>query len=235
MSITRGTIQTQIRRRIADDGTSEFYSDTFINDIIDAVALTWSTVINRYDPNYYIAHQAYTGVTDATDANYEFYNYASDHTAFVKLERRHGTGAGTVYQTVKQVNEEDQDKYRIAGASLLTLPDSLTNIQQTVSNWGNRFRLIPAPTNTSYLYRLKYLRRPTASASDEALLDFPDEWAEVIRLACAIKILSRSSDAATNPMIQNLREELNQEFGILRDSHRRKAMTIEGIGPLEQM
>ena len=235
MSITRGTMQTQIRRRIADDGTTEFYSDTFINDIIDAVCITWGTVINRYVPNFYLAHQAYTGVTDALDANYEFYDYPADHVAFVKLERRYGTGTGTVYQTVKQVNEEDQDKYRIAGASLLSLPDSLTNIQQTVSNWGDRFRLIPAPTNSSYLYRLKYLRRPTTSASDEAVLDIPDEWGEVIRLACAIKVLSRSSDAATNPMIQNLREELNQEFGILKESHRRKAMTIEGLGPLEQM
>lgn len=235
MSITRGTMRTEIRRRIADDGSTSFYSNALINDHIDSRMLTWSTVINRYAPNFYIAHQSYTGVDDALDADYEFYSYPSDFISFIKLERRFGSGNGVVWQRLLEINSEDQDKYRVSGVTLLTLPDSISNLQQTVSNWGSKFRLIPAPSNTSYLYRLKYLRRPTVAASDEAVLDIPDEWAEVIRLAVAIKVLTRSSDEASNPMIAGLKTELNEEVGILMNAHRRKSMNVEGIGPMESM
>lgn len=231
MPITRSDLRTKIQRRIGDTHSTTFYSSAFYNDIIDSRVLSRSGLISRYVPNYYIKHTNYTGVDDATDSTYEFYQFPTDYRTFVKLERQYGTASNRIYQTIRLVNAEEQERYRLANHTLLALPDSLTNFEQCVSVWDNRFRLVPAPVNNSYEYQLKYLRRPVDASADESLLDIPDEWREVIILDCAIYILTQTGD----PLADRLRNLLQEELFNLKNEYSRKTMDIEGIPTLEIM
>lgn len=228
MSITRGSMRSKIQLRIAD---TSFYSTTFYNDIIDSRVLTWGGYIARLMPNYYIEQTSYTGRDDATDVNYEFYQVPEAFRAFIKLERQFGTGLGRMYQTLRLVNAEEQERYRLQNITLLALPDSLTNYEQTVSLWDDQFRVVPAPPNNSYIYFMKYIRKPIAASADESLLDIPDEWGEVIILDSAIHILSQIGD----PMVSGLMPLLQTEVKMLRDEFRRRIMMTEGIPQLGRL
>src|SRR3990167_9936816 len=213
MSITRSDMRTRVQRRIGDS-SGNFYGTALYNDIIETRAITCGGVIARLRPNYYITHTNYTGVDDAVDSAYEFYRFPTDFRSFIQLERILGSGAGSVYQPLRTVNSEDQDRYRLYNVALLTLPDSITNYEQTVSIWDSRFRVIPAPANNSYEFRLKYIRRPIALSSDETTLDIPDEWIEVVALDCAYFVLSQLGDTESAAM---LRENLDREYKMMRD------------------
>lgn len=231
-TITRGSMRTRIRLRMGDTTTTPFYSTTLLNDVIDSRCLARASEISRLAPNFYLAHASYTGADDATDSTYEFYNFPSNFGTFVKLERQFGTGQNTVFQTMRKVNPEDQDRYRIGFNLVLLLPDSMQNFQQTVADWGSQFRLIPPPVNNSYLYRLRYLRQPIASSADESVLDIPREWEEVIALDSAIFCFMTAGDQ-TNA--QGLTGLLSAEIASVHRTYRRHNMSVEGIGTLDQM
>lgn len=224
MPVTLSTARTRAQRRIGDS-SGNFYGSALYNDIIEQRTITWAGVIARLCPHFYLEHASFTGVDDAADSAYEFYNFPSNYRAFVQLERVFGSGAGTVYQPIYVVNSEDQDRYKLSDVGYLTLADSITNYEQTVALWGNQFRLIPAPVNNSYEYRLKYLRRPVTLSADESTLDVPDEWVEVIVLDTAYQVLSQLGDRESAAMI---RDNMDREVKMLKDEYRRQTMNIEG-------
>ena len=228
MSITRGNLRTQIQRRLGDTGTSQGYTTAFYNDIIDSRMRTRGGLIARLSPNYYIEHLAITGVDDATDAEFEFYNFAANHRTFVRLERQFGSGNSSVYQTVPVVNAEEQDRYRIGNTTLLLLPDSFTNYELTVSVWDTQLRIVPAPQNNSYEFRLKYLRRPINSTDDSDNLDIPDEWQELIVLDSCVFIQSQLGD----PLGQGWKALRDEELNYMTKEYRRRLMDTDGIPPL---
>ena len=217
MSYTRGTVRTMIQRRIGDS-SGNFYGTTFYDDIIDEKAKTWGVKVATYVPNYYFEHDTITGVDDATDSSNEYYQMPSDFFKFISLERRFGSGSGIVYQSLREINAEDQDRYRLYDIALLTLPDSLTNYEQTVSIWDNRVRILPAPVTNSYVYQLKYVRRPIAASADESLIDLPDEWINCLVIDSAILVLSQLGDNST---VELLERQLQSEFKLVKDSYRR--------------
>lgn len=231
MSLTRSAIRTKVQNRIGD-ASGNFYGNTLYNDLIESVTITLGGLCARLAPNYYLTHASYTGVDDATDSTYEQYSFASNHRAFVQLERIFGTGAGVVYQPLRVVSAEDQDRYRLHNISLLALPDSLTNYEQTVAVWGTTFRVIPAPVNNSYEYRLKYLRKPVTLSADESTLDIPDEWAELVVLDVCLRALSMLGDDSTLRLIRELRD---QEWKMMRDEYRRRDANTNGAPMLDQM
>lgn len=221
MSITRGDMRTKIQRRIGD---TSFYTTALYNDIIDSRVRTWAGKIALLAPNYYIEHVNFTGVDDADDSDNQYYSFPAGYRSFIRLERRFGSGLGVVYQNVPVVNAEDQDRYHVSSYTLLALPDSLTNYEQTVSVRDTQFRLIPAPVNNNYLYRLVYLRSPVDAAADNTNLDIPDEWQEVIILDCAIYVLSTLGDST----VEGIKQLLTNEYKMLRDEYRRKTMDVKG-------
>ena len=230
MSITRGDLRGMVQRRIGDS-SGNFYGSTFYNDIIDSRVSTWAGKVAQLAPNYYLEQTGYDGVDDATDSTYEFYEFPDDYRTFVKLERQFGSGTGVIYQTLRTVNSEDQERYRLHSTGLLALSDSLTNYEQTVAVWDTRFRIVPAPVSNDYTYRLKYLRKPVAASADESLLDIPDEWGEVVVLDCCVFVLSQLGD----PVAQGLAELRDREYKLLRDEYRRKTMDTDGMPVMERM
>ena len=231
MAISRGTMRTMIQRRIGDTASTSFYATAFYNDVIDSRILSYSGQINKFAPNYYAEQTAYTGVDDAADAAYEFYNFPTNYRAFVRFERRMGSTNRAPYEILRVVNFEDQDKYINSSRQLIALPDTNANYEQVVSVWGNQFRLIPAPVNNSYEYRLIYLRKPVAASDDNSSLDIPDEWGEVIALAAGIFIMTQQGD----PLANNLAALLKQELAMLKDEFPRQTMGVDGIPALESM
>lgn len=228
MAITRSTMRTQVRRRLGDEAASPQYSDAFVNDIIDSRVRTRAGIISRFAPNWYLEHTAITGVDDATDSNYEFYNFPANYRAFIKLERQLGSGSSAVYQNVPVVNAEEQDRYRISNRTVLLLPDSFTNYELTVSIWDNQLRIIPAPSDNSYEFRCKYVRRPTNATSDSDNLDIPDVWQEFIQLDCVVFIMGQLGD----PLAQNWRSLRDEEYVAMTKEFRRQIMDVDGMPPL---
>ena len=231
MSINRSTMRTMIQRRIADTTATTFYETAFYNDIIDSRTLSRAGMVDRYSPNYYMVQNTITGVDDATDSTNEFYQVPSDFRVFVSLERRYGTGLGTQYLKLRVINPEDQERYRLTSRVLLTLPDSITNYEQVVSLWNNRVRIVPAPVNNGYIYRLRYLRRPIAASADESNLDIPDEWGETVALDCAIFILTRTGD----PVADRLKVLRDEEIHLLSQEYRRRIMDVNPFPTMDQM
>lgn len=228
MSTTREEARSKIQRRIGDIASSTFYTTAFYNDIIDSRVLSIAGILARHMPNYYLEHYAFTGVDDAADSTYEFYSLPTNYKEFVKLERQHGTGNSALFETVPRVNAEEQDRYKVANRLILTLPDSLTNYEMTVSVWDTQVRLIPAPQNNSYEFRLKYLRRPTAATGDSSNLDMPDEYIELLVLESSVYILNQIG----NPMAQNFMLLRDQELFRIQKESGRKTLSIDGIPPL---
>ena len=231
MPVTLSTARTRAARRIGDS-SQNFYTSALYNDIIEQRCISWAGLIARLCPHFYLEHTSFTGVDDAADANYEFYTFPSNYRTFVQLERQFGSGAGRVYQPLRVINSEDQDRFRLNDVGLLTLSDSLTNYEPTVSVWGNQLRIIPAPVNNSYEYRLKYLRRPVTLSADESTLDVPDEWVELIVLDTAYQVLSQLGDVDSARMLQG---NLDREIKMMKDEFRRQSMNIEGGVYLDQM
>lgn len=231
MATTRSTIRTRIQRRLGDTNSTPFYATAFYNDIIDSRVQTWAGLVCRLAPNWYLEHTNFTGVDDAADSTNEFYNFPADYRAFVQLERQYGTGSGRVYQPLRIVNAEDQDRWRLYDVGLLSLPDSLTSYEQVVSIWGTQLRIVPAPSNNNYEYRLKYIRRPVALAADESNLDIPDEWMEVIVLDSAIYVMAQRGD----PNAALLMELRDREVKMLRDEHRRMNASSTGMPYMDQI
>ncbi len=184
MATTRGQLRTKILLRIGDTSSSQFYTTPFLNDLIDERLLTRSGEFARYAPNYYLEHYQFTGRDDALDSTFEFYAVPADFRAFVKVERQYGTNPNSVYaliwRALRTINSEDEDRYRFLARTILTLPDSLTVYEQVCSMWDTKLRILPAPVDNSFVYRLKYLRRPITVSDDNQNLDIPDEWISAI-------------------------------------------------------
>ena len=222
---TRSDLRTMVQRRIGDTSSTTFYTTAFYNDIIDSRVLNRAVDITRWAPSYYLNHLTVDGVDDATDSTNEFYSVGSNFRTFVQLERRFGTGNSAIYEKVPLVAAEDQDKFQYSANKLaLAQPDSLTYGEHTVSLWDTRIRIIPAPRNNSYIFRLKYLRQPTTLSSDETVVDVPDEWIEIIVLDCVIYVMHQTGD----PLANNWEKLRDQELGMVSREYRRRVMWADG-------
>lgn len=231
MSITRGDMRTTVGRRLGDTSATTNYSTAHYNDIIDSRTKSLAGQMAKYAPNYYLEHTTYEGVDDAIDSAYEFYQVPNAFRTFIRLWRVYGTGSSRIFQTVPVVNAENQEEYSIARFTILTLPDSTANFEQTVSLWNTKIRIFPAPRNNSYVYRMAYLRQPIVSSADESLLDIPDEWGELLALECAIFIMTQTGD----PLMSGLMTLRNAEMKNIKDEYRRRMMDTDTFPALETM
>jgi hypothetical protein len=231
MSIQRSTVKASIKRRIGDIASTAFYADAFYNDIIDSRTKTLAGLVAQLAPNYYLEFTSYTGVTDAIDADHEFYQLPTNFRAFSRLERKYGTGASAVYESVEMVNAEDGDIYAKRVVPVMYLPTSYNTGNRTCSLFGTKLRIYPAPVDTGEVYRLIYMRQPVATSDDNDLLDVPDEWQEVLILDCAVFILAQTND----PTATTIAALLNKEVMTLKAEYRRRSMPTQGIPPLSHM
>ncbi len=235
MSTTRGALRAKVLLRIGDTSSSQFYTTAFLNDLIDERLLTRSGEFARYSPNYYLEHYQFTGRDDALDSTYEFYAVPANFRAFVKVERRYGTNPASVYsliwRSLRTINSEDEDRYRFLARTILTLPDSLTVYEQVVSMWDTKLRILPAPIDNTFIYRLKYLRRPVTATDDNDDLDIPDEWVSAIVYDVARFALTQTGD----PLMERFDKLYNSEVSIIDKEYRRRSTPTQGIMTLEEM
>lgn len=235
MSTTRGQLRSKVLLRIGDTSSSQFYTTLFLNDLIDERVLTRSGEFARYAPNYYLEHYQFTGRDDSLDSTYEFYAVPSDFRTFVKVERRYGTDPSSIYsliwRSLRIINSEDEDRYRFLARTILTLPDSLTVYEQVVSMWDTKLRILPAPVDNSFVYRLKYLRRPVAAADDNTNIDIPDEWISAIVYDVCRFALTQTGD----PLMERFDKLYASEVSIIDKEYRRRQTPTGGFYTLEEM
>ena len=233
MTIALGDMRSMCQRRIADTAATSFYSSTLMNDFINGRVRTRSGMIERFNPNYYLEQSTITGVDDADDSSYEFYSVPSNFRHFVSLSRIFGTGTGRLYQPLRCVNAENQERYMLSSRTQLALPDTITNYEQVVSIWKTQIRIIPAPSSNSYSYRFKYLRKPANAVGDSTNLDIPDEWQELIALDVSIFALSTIGE--NEALVKQLNMLRLEELKNMKDEYRRRSMGFDSIPTLDTM
>ena len=211
MAIALTAMATKVRARIGDkttrrDGTSittTFYSTTEVTNATNDAVRERSAWIAERDKTFYRSVKTYIGQTDAVSAAAgpplivvnEEYALPSDFRSLEKLVRDDLPNE----PTVKLVDLSSQEAYRwMAGyfsGFYATYPESLSPSDETVAIVSHatvtRFRILPAPASTAYLYKMWYQRYPTEGGTN---LDIPDEMQEIIALDTAILLCAGYND-----------------------------------------
>jgi len=174
-----------------------------------------TTIIWSLSPDFYTKEETITSVANTSD-----YSVATDFNGIISVERKYGTGASAVYQSVPILRTEDQSVLGFV-YPLLALPDTLSRRNKTFSLIGtNKYRIEPCPVDTSEVYRVKYIRKPVTTdlTVGTEVKDIPDHWAPYIALDVARIVYQRKGD----PRYTMIMQSLNDEYTMLRKAARRR-------------
>lgn len=238
MSVALSVLRTRVRGILRDKTTrpdataiTPFWSDTEVNDAINAAVEARSGLITQIDPRFYLSTKTYTGITDAitgtSSEQYKLPGCESDASSIIKqwvVLRR------SDLETYPALHWVEPDVHDPVSAGLVGLfdglfsdyPENLFSSSESVSIISStRFRIKPAPAETTYTYKLWYIRQPTSMVNTDALtMDAPDDWKEVICYDAAIE-LKTTVNAATVVGLARIRDQkLADRLG---DKHGRNA------------
>lgn len=231
MAITRGDFRNRLRLRLADTSATPFFTSTYLNDVINIKIRSIADYICSIDPAFYMQTTTITGITDAVaDTNNEEYAMPSGSKCLVNLYRQLGTGSTAIYRPLEVINAEEHELYRYHYGTRLAM--YAQNYQfaafETVSFRNNNLRILPAPTSTSFVYKLEYIRQPTLITNDNDDIDIPPSWEEVLAMECCVLSLARDG----SPLVASWQQLLDREWKIRRQEWNRRIMPINPIPPL---
>lgn len=229
MTTARSVLRTNVRQRIGDDASSNFFATTLIDALIDKRVRARAGEISKLAPNYYFEESSHTSVADTLDYNYVTTANLKMRSPIRLLQRYGDAAASYTYLEIRQCKVDEQ-RVSNRNAPLLALPDTLRNIGRSVSFHDTFFRVFPPPTDTSETYILQYHRAVDDAANDAALIDAPDEWMDYLALDVAVVLGQRKGD----PRWRDWKEEMLDEKRSLRRQFRRSG-TPGRVGPLERM
>lgn len=166
--MTPAAFRTRVKERLSDSGS--VFTDTMIDNAVDDwVRDTWPDILRKVS-HYYLKTASYTGVTDAQDADNELYLLPSDFRSFAFL-RRSDLSNTPLVEFVERAIVEDM-RY-VGNYKLYENSDAPVGSGETWSLYDStQFILIPAPTATSYTYKLTYFR----THDNTSKIDVPDEY-----------------------------------------------------------
>ena len=208
------TILVDLKTRSDATVVTPFWSDTELISEINAALRARAGFVSKRDKNFYMSKKSYIGRTDATDADFEYYNLPAAAGLTMRLWHvlRRSDLAGK--PAVSKVEPEMQDPVANQQNGLFDdliadYPENGTPSGQTVSIVSStQFRIKPAPTSTSFTYQLWYQRFPAELAGTQVLsvytetVDAPESMRDLYCYDVAIKLLKHR-----NRMTKNLEEE----------------------------
>lgn len=210
--------RTRVRNRLRD--TASQFSDALIWQTLDESIISQQQLIHQRVPNYYLASQAYTGITNAeASSDNERYTLPTDFRHHLKLRRTDLAGDPVlIYVPIGTI-----DDYRFIGSRPFI--DDPNLLQPADQYWtlydSNSLIMVPAPTATSYTYRLDYIRKHVTADADGETVDIPDIAIPYMITYVAWSILSDDGDANADRLKERLAIDLRdfQSFNLFENAN----------------
>lgn len=206
MPLTKAEGRTRVRTRIRDTVATYEYSDSTLDTYLDAALKEVAIAVREVDPDYYLSSKIVLAYTDALDVaasgsqGYEFYALPVNMAALRWVER----ADGDVHYKIPVVSARDQEDFRLApfwaGTIEITnssdAPTAIPSVQavETISVWGNRFRVIPAPAAAGTQYRIVYDKEPEEPEGENEMLPVPPAFEEALMKAWGVRPLEDDGD-----------------------------------------
>lgn len=216
MGVKRSTALSAVRTRIADTQTTYQYSDAFLKEQLTASLREMETEIRDVAPEYFLTYQDRAGYTDALDpGTYEFYALPADLSRLEWIERSDLSWRPKIWQYKPHDAEYGRFGGRAnwpgtvaAGGETFSVP--IAEATESVSIFGDRFRILPAPSASGPIYRAFYVRAIRIPEGDDDILDVPAQFEEPLLLSTGIRALERDQDPLAQTLSRRLAADLDR-------------------------
>lgn len=196
MAYTTGDLVSRVQRRIRDTGYSSSEILEYLND-------TQNDITNEYRLPFMQATQAYTlasGVADIT-------NGSGLPATFQQVIDLTLTSAG--YEKVLPYVEFAEIERRYPDITDTT--SNPTNVPAYWYRYGEDIYVYPAP-NSTYTVSLRYFKKPTELDADADVPEIPSEFAELLVVGAAYRVLQVKDNYDQAGILQNKYDELLQKL-----------------------
>ena len=169
MALTKSAARTRVRQHIRDTVTTYEFSDAILDGYLLAALKEVAVHVLAVDADFYLSFSSVKAYTDALDKvnvsdaeqGFEFYPLPTNCASLRRIERSDG---GYHYE-IPMVDPTRQEAYRyafLASGRVEYLVGNVTtyanianaNAIGSVSIWGNRFRIVPAPAAAGVVWLL---------------------------------------------------------------------------------
>lgn len=196
MAYTTGDLVTRVQQRVRDTGYSSSEIKDYLND-------TQNDVFNEYRLPFMETSQDYTltvNVSDITNGSGLPANYVQ---AVDGLLTTTGLEKVIPFSDVRQIDgfHPDADDTTAHPA----------NVPQALYFYAETLRTYPKP-NAAYTLTLRYYKKPTLLSADGDVPDLPSEFAEVLVVGAAYRVLQVKDNYDQAAVLQNKYDELLQKL-----------------------
>lgn len=218
--MTRSEALARERRRLHDTKTPPHYEDEELHDYRNAALIEIADAVRAVDPDYWLSSAIVNGFTDALDkpasgvtdttGYYEFYPLPADMEGLRRIER--ADAGSSWHPRIDILSPQDQESARFGGVLIRgtlelggqTYPLPVAGAIETVSVWGDRFRVIPPPTAAGPIWRLFYDRQVRLPEGDDEVIDIPRPFEEALVLSTAIRALRVRNESSVQALLPQL-------------------------------
>lgn len=196
MAYTTADLVSRVQQRVRDTGYSSSEIKSYLND-------TLNDVFNEYRLPFMETIQTYaltSGDSDITHGSGLPANYVQ---ALDLIITTSGQERLLPYADIREIDQYYPD------------PDDTTrNAQNTPSRWyyyADTIRVFPVP-NQAYTVSLRYYKKPTELEDDADVPEVPSEFAELLVVGAAYRVLQVKDNYDQAGILQNKYDELLQKL-----------------------
>lgn len=196
MAYTLTGLRTRVQQRIRDTGYSSSEITDYLND-------TQRDVFNEYRLPFMQASQNYTltvGVADITNGSDLPSNYVQAFDLVNTTSGKEGVIQYMPLQELEALYPDSQDSTLYPNGT----PTSWTPYAQVIN-------VFPKP-DAAYTVTLKYYKSPTELSNDSDVPELPPEFAELLVLGAAYRVLQVKDNYDQAGVLQNKYDELLQKL-----------------------
>lgn len=195
MAYTTGDLVSRVQRRIRDTGYSSSEILEYLND-------TQNDIANEYRLPFFQATQAYTltsGVADITNGS----GLPATFAQAIDLTLTSGSEKVLKYYDFTEIER--------MYPNVTDTTSHPANIPSSWYRYGDNIYVFPAP-NSAYTVSLRYYKKPTELDADADVPEIPSEFAELLVLGAAYRVLQVKDNYDQAGILQNKFDELLQKL-----------------------
>lgn len=196
MAYTTGDLVTRVQQRIRDTGYSSSEIKSYLND-------TLNDVFNEYRLPFVQATQNYTLTADDPDVTSGSGLPSNYVQALNLILTTTGREKVLLYRDVREMDTL-YPSYQSSSLYPANVPNEWYYFEQTIN-------VFPKP-NSAYTVTLQYYKKPTELVSDSDVPELPSEFAELLVVGAAFRVLQVKDNYDQAAIFQNKYDELLQKL-----------------------